>query len=82
MIEGKKLVLNDDANWNHTLKFTEKNYLYEYMAKNLFLLSAYIDSYPNVESDGNSTYYTLQPEGFNTQIGTATCDEEWFWQKP
>ena len=82
MIEGKRLVLNDDANWNHTLKFTEKNYLYEYMAKNLFLLSAYIDSYPNVESDGNSTYYTLQPEGFNTQIGTATCDEEWFWQKP
>ena len=82
MIEGKKLVLNDDANWNHTLKFTEKNYLYEYMAKNLFLLSAYIDSYPNVESDGNSTYYTLQPEGFNAQIGTATCDEEWFWQKP
>lgn len=82
MIEGKRLVLNDDANWNHTLKFTEKNYLYEYMAKNLFLLSAYIDSYPNVESDGNSTYYTLQPEGFNAQIGTATCDEEWFWQKP
>lgn len=82
MIEGKRLVLNDNANWNHTLKFTEKNYLYEYMAKNLFLLSAYIDSYPNVESDGNSTYYTLQPEGFNAKIGTATCDEEWFWQKP
>lgn len=82
MIEGKKLVLSDNANWNHKLIFTEKNYLYEYMAKNLYLLSAYIDSYPNVESEGKSTYYTLQPEGFKAKIGTATCDEEWFWQEP
>lgn len=83
MIEGRKLVLSDNANWNHVLMFTEKNYLYEYMAKNLYILSAYLDSYPNVESEGKSTYYTLKPEGFDANIGgTATYDEQWFWQKP
>lgn len=83
MIEGRKLILSDNANWNHVLMFTEKNYLYEYMAKNLYILSAYLDSYPNVESEGKSTYYTLKPEGFDANIGgTATYDEQWFWQKP
>ena len=53
------------------------------MAKNLYILSAYLDSYPNVESEGKSTYYTLKPEGFDANIGgTATYDEQWFWQKP
>ena len=37
---GKKLILNEDANWNHESKQTVEGYLEEYMAKNLYILAS------------------------------------------
>jgi hypothetical protein len=36
VINGKMLILNPDANWNHKSTTTKQDYLYNYMAKNLY----------------------------------------------
>lgn len=82
LIEGKPLVLNKDANWNHQSIQTKEYYLDEYMAKNLYYLSTYLHNGSNVESGNSSTYFTLKPEGSDAEIGKDTYDESWFWQKP
>jgi hypothetical protein len=38
LIENKPLILNPDANWNNKSTTTKENYLYNYMAKNLYRL--------------------------------------------
>lgn len=38
IIDGRPLILNPEANWNHKVSQTKENYLYSYMAKNLYLL--------------------------------------------
>lgn len=82
LIEGKPLVLNKDANWNHKTMQTKEDYLDEYMAKNLYYLSTYLNNGSNVENGNLSNYFTLKPEGSDAQIGNDTYDESWFWQKP
>jgi hypothetical protein len=44
IINGKPLILNPDANWNHRVSETKEYYLYSYMAKNLYLLECPISS--------------------------------------
>lgn len=82
LIEGKPLVLNKDANWNHKTMQTKEDYLDEYMAKNLYYLSTYLNNGSNVENGNLGNYFTLKPEGSDAQIGNDTYDESWFWQKP
>lgn len=82
LIEGKTLVLNKDANWNHKIMQTKEDYLDEYMAKNLYYLSTYLNNGYNVENGNHSNYFTLKPVGSDAQIGNETYDESWFWQKP
>lgn len=38
LVDGRSLVLNEDANWNHQTKQTKEHYLEYYMAKNLYRL--------------------------------------------
>ena len=38
IIKGNTLILNPDANWNHSASVQKEAYLYEYMAKNLYRL--------------------------------------------
>ena len=35
LLDGRPLLLNPDANWNHRQSATKEQYLYSYMAKNL-----------------------------------------------
>lgn len=79
---GGKLVLNDDANWNNEQKQTKEHYLDEYMAKNLYIISAYKDNGFGTEGSGKSEYVTLAPSGFSAKWHKCTADDEWFWQKP
>ena len=44
LIKGLPLVLNEDANWNHKTKQTKEGYLENYMAKNLYMLDAHLES--------------------------------------
>jgi hypothetical protein len=53
LINGKPLLLNPDANWNHRITQTKAGYLYDYMAKNLYRLQCPIFSEFNYETKGN-----------------------------
>jgi hypothetical protein len=44
LINDKPLILNPEANWNHNVSQTKENYLYNYMAKNLYLLECPVSS--------------------------------------
>lgn len=79
---GGKLVLNDDANWNNEQKLTKEYYLDAYMAKNLYIISAYQYNGFGTEGSGKSEYITLAPNVFNAKRHKCTADDEWFWQKP
>lgn len=82
------LVLNPDANWNNKWETTKEEYLDEYMAKNLYILSA--NSCNQAEPEGFSTYphtkgvvVGLVPQGSNyTNAHSLTTDESKFWVAP
>lgn len=77
------LVLNSDANWNHENIQTKENYLENYMAKNLYLISANLNSKCEPEAKGsNSAFITLTPDGFEYKWGNTTTDDSYFWQAP
>ncbi|MBK8565459.1 MAG: transglutaminase domain-containing protein [Saprospiraceae bacterium] len=59
LIDGRPLILNPDANWNHITSTTKEEYLYEYMAKNLYRLQCPIVSQYDTETpvDGKKVEY-------------------------
>lgn len=77
---GQPLRINEDANWNHEQKQNIEEYLYNYMAKNLYLIQANLNC--KSEPDNGAHYITLTPEGFNFKHGEATTDDAYFWQAP
>lgn len=80
------LVLNEDANWNHQVKMTKEEYLDEYMAKNLYIMSC--NTIQQAEPEGSSSrqqgvVVALTPVDSNyTNARRITTDEAWFWQPP
>lgn len=78
--------LNEDANWNNEIKQTKEEYLENYMAKNLYILSARMRNQAEPEGSPNSaggTYAALVPEGSNfNNAHIITTDDGWFWQPP
>lgn len=49
LINGKPLILNPTANWNHQESAVKEQYLYQYMAKNLYMLQCPVNSEYNME---------------------------------
>jgi len=89
LIDGRDLVLNEDANWNNQSKQTKEFYLLGYMAKNLYWLQVAVNSQFNPESryrNRVNKYVSLIPIGFtNSKMGhqgTLTHDNDYFWQAP
>ena len=85
LIDGRPLVLNDDANWNHRTKQTKAHYLEEYMAKNLYLISAHRHFGCQTEGRGarpDNPEVTLVPQGFPYRNSYTTSDPDYFWQAP
>lgn len=80
------LVLNSDANWNNQSIQTKENYLDNYMAKNLYIISANLlnQAEPEGKSDNiQGRVAALVPEGSNyTNAHYITTDYDWFWQPP
>ncbi len=74
LINNKPLVLNEDANWNHQNKQTKEDYLYNYMAKNLYRIQAAVKSTYNTETAGSQPeldYVELVPiDGLNQDFKT------------
>lgn len=44
LITGKPLIVNPDANWNRKASVTKQDYLYNYMAKNLYMFECTVSS--------------------------------------
>lgn len=85
LISGEEVCLNEDANWNHRSHETKDHYLDNYMAKNLYLISAYDLQAPRAEGPESVkvTHITLAPEGFEFLWGErVTSDEGEFWKRP
>lgn len=86
LIDGEEVCLNEDANWNHENQETKEHYLDYYMAKNLYIISAYDEQMPRVEGPGsnedNVSLIVLVPEGFNYRGVKTTSNEAEFWKKP
>jgi len=64
IINNKPLILNPDANWNHKSTTTKTYYLFNYMAKNLYILNCVVNSEYDTETrqQGKSlTYIHLLP---------------------
>ncbi|MFZ4522236.1 MAG: transglutaminase domain-containing protein [Bacteroidales bacterium] len=50
LISGKQLILNPDANWNHRSSAVKEEYLYNYMAKNLYRFECAVSSEYDTET--------------------------------
>ncbi|SDE15225.1 Transglutaminase-like superfamily protein [Mucilaginibacter pineti] len=64
LVNGKQLIINPDANWNHKQSVVIENYLYYYMAKNLYMLECPLNSEYDLETkvkDKKLAYVTLLP---------------------
>lgn len=83
LVKDLPLVLNEDANWNHKVQQTVDGYLKDYMAKNLYWISAHLRSEYQTEGNNgaNSRMIYLVPAGFLQFEGT-TSDDGYFWQNP
>lgn len=59
IIKDQPLILNPDANWNHRTSQTKDYYLYQYMAKNLYILECPVSSEYDTEtkSSGKTIHY-------------------------
>ncbi len=44
VIHNKPIILNPEANWNHKVSKTKEEYLYQYMAKNLYRMECPVES--------------------------------------
>lgn len=64
---GKPLILNPNANWNNQFSKTKEDYLYNYMAKNLYMLQCITHSCYDAETErkgGLYEYITLVPPDY------------------
>lgn len=86
LISGEELILNPDANWNHQSPQTKEHYLDNYMAKNLYYITAVSFNRPRPEGKGAkvSQYILLSPMGAKDTPGynVKTTDEKTFWAAP
>ncbi|HNW73122.1 MAG TPA: transglutaminase domain-containing protein [Bacteroidales bacterium] len=83
LIENKPLILNPEANWNHRSSVTKEEYLYYYMAKNLYALMCF------VSSGGEIKCNLLLPVEYKgviprTRANNPKCtnNPDKFWVKP
>lgn len=85
---GQPVKVNEEANWNNKRKTETEDYLYNYMAKNLFFLDSWTRYGFNTESDKKHPvkYIFLQPKGCESNLRTpqdlSVNDDKYFWQAP
>lgn len=85
---GLPVRVNDEANWNNERKVETEDYLYSYMAKNLFYIECWTRYGFNTESDKNIpvNYIMLQPPGCKSNAmlegSIAVNDDSCFWAAP
>ena len=71
LIHNKPLILNPDANWNHRSSAVKEQYLFQYMAKNLYRLECPVCStydYETKAPDKVRQYVMLVPADYNALL--------------
>jgi hypothetical protein len=71
LVTKRPLLLNPDANWNHRQSTIKENYLYSYMAKNLYMLECPVSSEYDTEttvSGKTYNYVRLLPLDYFKQL--------------
>ena len=58
IIHDKTLIVNPEANWNHKVSKTKEEYLYQYMAKNLYRMECPLESKYDYETRENGKVVT------------------------
>ena len=81
------VVLNEEANWNNQEKQTTEEYLYNYMAKNLYYVVVSANQEFGLEDSAipnHAHFVNLMPTGFtlDNAHGRIVNDDAWFWQAP
>jgi len=98
LINGRPIILNPDANWNHKQSSLREAYIESYMAKNLYRLECPAVSQYDTETPGSDRtveyvqlipldYHTQTPDvetrkGKRTIITYRTNDPARFWAAP
>ena len=98
LINGRPIILNPDANWNHKQSSLREAYIESYMAKNLYRLECPVVSQYDTETPGADRtveyvqlipldYHTQTPDvetrkGKRTIITYRTNDPARFWAAP
>lgn len=75
IINEEPLILNPDANWNRKISVIKEEYLYSYMAKNLYMLECSANSEYNMETNEQGkirTYIRLLPLDYYNQSPDKT----------
>ncbi|HWY37601.1 MAG TPA: transglutaminase domain-containing protein [Bacteroidia bacterium] len=75
IINNKPLILNPDANWNHKVSEVKEEYLYQYMAKNLYKFDCPVSSEYDTETGGTGKkidYVELLPLDYFKQSPDKT----------
>ena len=83
LVNDKPLILSPEANWNHKFSITKEDYLYHYMAKNLYAILCFVKV-------GGETYSNLllpvEYKGIipRTRDNKPKCtnNPDVFWAKP
>lgn len=84
----KPVKVNEEANWNNERKTNTEDYLYEYMAKNLFYIESWTHYGFNTESNKENpvNYIILQPTGCDSSErrsgNISVNDDNYAWQSP
>ena len=84
---GTPVMVNEEANWNNQSKQTTEEYLYNYMAKNLYYVEVSTNQEVGMEDPAIHTrpnFVSLMPTGFSLpEYRRLTVnDDKWFWQAP
>jgi len=90
LLNNEILILNPDANWNQTYTRNEPEYLWNYMAKNMFWFECPHDSefdYETEKQETTKTYVRLYPQGYTNNLYLKnetiyTNNEMEFWAPP
>lgn len=88
LIDGQPLLLSEGANWNHKSNATVESYLENYMAKNLYIITANSINRPEPEGQKRTTsgpqgeQIALVPLGITYLGQNDTTDDTAFWAAP
>jgi hypothetical protein len=79
LLDGRPLLVNPTANWNHKVSKTKQDYLYQYMAKNLYKLQCPVSSQYDLETRANGKaiqYITLLPAAVSAKKPAVKATQE------